>query len=353
MMPERRLILRAVMALLAAMAGLALVSGFIRRAVNDLGEWRDTGMPTEKLRQLRDIASEVDVLVLGSSRLLHGFSPVVFDEEMARNGRTARSYNLSLQRLLLWEQEQMLQDALSLPGLRPRLVLLEPAVGLGIAPENFTHARTIAFETPAAWARAVTVIAGSERPLWHQAWNITTHTIVLGLNLAHYGAFNTRAFPDQPAEPGSVPLAPANRGFVPLAPLGATAPAASEVESAAASYRADHVGSSTGITPLPAALRTHFLRLKAAAEARGARVVFVQPPALGFTTPELRSLTRRFAPDLAKKAEVWSFLDPDAHPELFTPRLWSDYNHLNAEGAKVLSRELARRAAEAEPRGTR
>lgn len=352
-MTDIGLLRRAGTALVLALAGFAIAALVIRTTLVTGSLMRDTGMPTEKLRQLRDIASEVDVLVLGSSRLLHGFSPVVFDEEMARNGGTARSYNLSLQRLLLWEQERMLQDALALPGLRPRLVLLEPAVGLGIAPENFTHARTIAFETPAAWARAVTVIAGSERPLWHQAWNIATHTIVLGLNLAHYGAFNTRAFPDQPGEPGSVPLAPANRGFVPLFPPGATAPAVPEVEAAAASYRADHLGSSTGITPLPAALRTHFLRLKAAAEACGARVVFVQPPALGFTTPELRSLTRQFAPDLGTKAEVWNFLDPDAHPELFTPRLWSDYNHLNADGAKVLSRELARRAAEAEPRGTR
>jgi hypothetical protein len=86
-------------------------------------------------------------------------------------------------------------------------------------------------------------------------------------------------------------------------------------------------------------MRAHFLALETRLETAGARVVFVQPPQLGFTTDELRRLTRRFRPSIASDATVLTFLDPAQHPSLFEPALWSDYNHLNTVGANRFTRE--------------
>lgn len=338
-MTDRGLLRRASTALVLAFAGVALAAWLIRTTLVPDWVMRDTGMPTAKLRELRPITHEVDVLVVGTSRLLHGFDPEVFAAESARIGRPLNAYNLSLQRLLLWEQERILTDALSLPGLKPRLILVEPAVGLGLAPENLTHARTLEYETPTAWSTAVRVIASTDRPWWHQTWNIATHTLVFGLHLANFGAGTAIAFP--PATP--VPDKPdfsGRRGFLPLPKNGSQSADPSQVAIWCELHRRDYEPTPSEPASLPAAMRSHFLELRARLEANGVRVVFVQPPQLGFTTAELRRLTRGFAASLGSDAPVLSFLDPKQHPPLFAPDLWSDYNHLNAEGAAVFTREL-------------
>ena len=297
-------------------------------------------MPTEKLRDLSKQADKVEVLVVGTSRMLHGFDPAIFAAETQSAGHGLSAYNLSLQRLLLWEQERIIADALAIPGLKPRLILLEPAVGLGIAPENFTHARTLEYETPAAWVTAVRVIQSSDRPWWHRAWNITSHTVVLALHAVNYGAGNALAFPpltDDSKSPGWA----TDRGFIPLAPRTLSAADEAQLALWCDQHRRDYEHAPVDREPLPAAMRDHFIALRTRLEATGARVVFVQPPQLGFTTDELRRLSRRFEPSVGPIAPVLSFLDPARHPHLFAPRLWSDYNHLNAEGAAAFTRDLA------------
>ena len=92
-------------------------------------------------------------------------------------------------------------------------------------------------------------------------------------------------------------------------------------------------------------MRRHYLSLRDRLRQRGIEVLFVQPPQLGFTTPELRDLTFRFAqslPAVEGRPTLLSYLDPQRHPDLFDPRWWVDYNHYTAHGAMLFTRELAR-----------
>lgn len=345
--PDRPIAWRLLAALALCALGFATAAGLVALVANPLlRPRRDTGMAREKLAELRAVAPPIDVLVVGTSRLLHGFDPRVFDAEAARLGTPLRSYNLSLPRLLLWEQSRVLDDALATPGLHPRLVLLEPAVGLGIAPENFTHARTIEFETPAAWRLAVSAIIDSERAPAHQAWNIATHTLVAALHGLHFGLYTGVLFPPLPA-PGenSPPSDRSLRGFSPQPDRPSTEPAPAWLAAVLADYTARYSTDSAAPGQIPAAMRRHYLALRERLRLRGIQILFVQPPQLGFTTPELRDLTFRFGPSLPANTgppALLSYLDPQRHPELFDPRWWADYNHYTSHGATLFTRELAR-----------
>lgn len=344
--------LRIIGALLLCASGIGVTSLAITRFVTPrVQPQRDTGMPREKLRELAALAPEVDVLVIGTSRLLHGFDPRVFERETRKLGRPLRAYNLSLQRLLLWEQAQVLDDALALPRLKPRLVLLEPAVGLGISPENFTHARTIEFETPAAWRLATSSVLGSDRSPAHKAWNIATHTIVAGLHVSNYGLYTDVVFPERGRPERVDSFAIEWRGFEPKKDLRQDENPPDWLKAMAAEHAVRHPRDAADAGPLPAPMRAHFEALRAKLAARGITLVFVQPPQLGFTTEELRTLTYRFPRALQSSggAPVLSFLNPAAHPALFEPRWWVDYNHVTETGARLFTTELARELVQ--PRG--
>lgn len=345
--PDRLIPLRLLAALALCALGFATAALLVAGVANPLFRpQRDTGMAREKLAELRTVAPQIDVLVVGTSRLLHGFDPRVFDAETARLGTPFRSYNLSLQRLLLWEQARVLDDALALPGFRPRLVLLEPAVGLGLAPENFTHARTLEFETPAAWRLAVSSVLGSERSIPHQVWNVATHSLVAVLHQLHYGLYTGVVFPPVPALPGNQPPPDAAlRGFLPQPDRPPTAPAPPWLVDFARDHQTRFAVDSTLPGQIPAPMRRHYLSLRDRLRARGIEVLFVQPPQLGFTTPELRELTYRFSRCISNAdtpPPLLSYLDPQRHPELFDPRWWADYNHYTAHGASLFTHQLAR-----------
>lgn len=334
-------------ALVLFVAGLAVVAVTIALLRPVIAPERNTGMPSEKLAELRAVAPQIDVLVIGGSRLLNGFDPGQFAADTAAHGQPLRAYNLSLQRLLLWEQERLLEDALALPGLKPRVVVLEPCVGLGIAPENFTHSRTIEFERPGAWWRAVENILGSDRSPAHQLWNIATHTVVLGLHLTHYGLLADRVFP-APAGPAT----PGRLGFEPKPDLPAGAPPDPWLADLIRQLPAAHAAARAEDLRLPATMRRHFERLATRVQAGGARVIFLQPPQLAFTNAELRRLTHAFPrafPPGPATPPVLSYLDPGRYPDLYDARLWADYNHLTAAGARVFTRTLARDLAAATP----
>lgn len=344
--PDTRQFKRIAAALAVFSLGLALTAAALGFLDPVFQPRRDTGMPDAKLAELAARAPEIDVLVLGTSRLLHGFDPAAFHEETSRLGRPLRAYNLSLQRLLLWEQERVLADALALPGLLPRVVVLEPAVGLGIAPENFTHARTLEFETAAAWRSAVQAVLDSSRSPLHQAWNITAHSLVAGLHQLRYGLYTNLAFP---APPAAAEIPALRDGFLALPDRATTAAPPPGLAELAASFRSDYAARTSAPGPLPEALQRHFRRLRALCEARGIAVVFVQPPQLAFTTDELRRLTFQFAPALAGDGGLLTYLDPAAHGPLFDLEGWADYNHMTATGARRFSAQLARDLAAATP----
>jgi len=326
--------------------GLSATALIVAWAANPyLQPQRDTGMPREKLAELRAIAPQVDVLVIGTSRLLEGFDPRVFAAETARLGRPLRAYNFSVQRLLLWEQVRLVDEALAVPGLQPKLVLLEPAVGLGISQENFTHARTLEFETPAAWRLAVSSVLGSDRGLAHKAWNLAAHTLVAALHDVHYGLYTRLVFPDPRAvDPDREPTDPRLLGFAPQPDRPAGEPPPAWLVTMRTEYLTRFAQDSRAPGKLPATMQASFLSLQERLRRRGIAMLWVQPPQLGFTTQELRELTFGFGAAVTSPGGdpgLLTYLDPSEHPALFDPRWWLDYNHFTETGAGLFTRELA------------
>ncbi len=327
------------MALAVGAVGLFLTAWALGCWIDRTWPARDIGPHTSHLRALARDPAAGDVLVLGASRLLNGFAPRVFEAELAARGITVRATNLSLQRLQLWEIEPALAAALAVPGVRPRLVVIEPATGLGVAPENLTHARTLHFETPAAFALSVAAIRESGRPVWHQAWNIGMHGAAAILRASGYGRLGALAFPPVGAsvEDGA--------GYLALPGLAEDAAAAPELVWAKERLAAELPAWREAAPPLPGALARHFDGLRDRLEALGLRVVFVLPPVLAFPDAfyrgQILAMERRALSGEAGSAMWLSFLDPAKHGELFEPRWWHDYQHLRSPGAECFTRRLA------------
>lgn len=305
---------------------------------------RDIGPHSAHLRALAADPAGGEVLVIGASRLLNGFAPRVFEAELAGRGVVARATNLSLQRLQLWELGQVLEAAIAVPGVRPRLVVMEPVTGLGVAPENLTHPRTLHFETPGAFSLSARAILESGRPPWHQAWNIVMHGAALGLRGVGYGRWGARVFtPPDAREPMH------EQGYFALPALPAEAE--SDVELVKARERlVNGLERWRAEAPeVPRVLTRHFAELRVKMEARGVRVVYVFPPVLDFPGEFYRGqnlgLERhgRQQSEATGGTESWlSYLDPNGNPELFDVRLWNDRQHLREPGAEVFTRKLAR-----------
>ncbi len=312
----------------------------------EAAEWpdRDIGPHSAHLRALAEDPAGGEVLVIGASRLLNGFAPRVFEAELAGRGLKVRAANLSLQRLQLWELEQVVEAALAVPGVRPRLVVLEPVTGLGVAPENLTHPRTLHFETPRAFALSVAAIRESGRPLWHQVWNVVMHGAALGMRGVGYGRWGAEVF----GPPGGGETVP-EEGYLALPALPDGAEVAAELVGAKERLSAGLAGWRAEAPAAPAVLTRHFDQLRAGLEARGIRVVYVFPPVLDFPGEFYRGqnlgLERhgRERMRAGGESEVWlSYLEVAENAELFDLREWNDRQHLRAPGAERFTRRLAR-----------
>jgi hypothetical protein len=333
---------RVVGALLWFALGFALAAWLLGAWITPRAPARDIGPHSRNLRTLAREPERGQVLVLGASRVLNGFSPAAYEEGLAASGVRAKAFNLSLQRLQLWEQEQVLADALAVPGVKPRLIIIEPVLGLGIAPENLTQARTIHMETAAAFRLATSSILASGRSPAQNAWNIATHGAVAGLHAAGYGRLSSVAFP-----PFTPPIQYPDPGYLAIPGLRPGEPPPAWLAETREQYLANLTLWRGSAPPAPPHLLAYFAAWRARLEAGGAKVVFWHPPLLGFPGDFYRG--QMLGLEAAWAAQPGfpqvSHLDPVLHPALYDARLWSDPLHLRRPGAEILSRLLAEETA--------
>ncbi|GJM20770.1 MAG: hypothetical protein DHS20C15_06850 [Planctomycetota bacterium] len=304
-----------------------------------------------KLAAYEELAHEIDVVVLGTSRLARGVIPEVLDAELAAHGRPLKSFNLSVLGMGALEADYVLDQVLALGAGRLQTVLLEVDSWRPVLPDDELGLR----------ARDVH---------WHDLSRTRT---------ALESLWQVRQFsnPLQLVELAGIELERLaldqlsigrlawwlGEGFAPNAdPLDSPTP------SEALRLRGHH--------PYPVAQSDGLLRQQANARRRGepsrferllnqarrptvrdrdtstynrdalqrqierVRAVGVTPIYLAPPSVKSRAWIATLAEEGALPA-LLDFRDPNAHPELFAFERRYDVDHLNQDGAELFSRELA------------
>jgi hypothetical protein len=321
----------------------------------------------DKLRFFETHREAYDTLFFGSSRVLRGVVPEVFDAEMARRGRPGRSFNFGIDGMEGHETVALVRRVLAKGRGRPSLlrrvvVELPTAGGLGaeIQPENRFKARMVFWHDPEEARAAARGALGKGVGGWGAAADHALH------GLAHAtAAGGGRTLLRQVRErfgtvPGSLgrPLDPAelarSGGFEPFSQASYGTPSTHPVrrrflrripEYRRAVAALAGTGAAAGRPAANesqgeiAALEHLVSRLTAAVRRAGAEPVFLVTPTVR-PAPELRALVAA-----GGTPTLVAFDDPASYPELFAVQNRFDADHLTTDGARRFSRLLAERLA--------
>lgn len=301
----------------------------------------------EKLEFLRAHPGEYTALILGSSGMFRGLDPRVLDAEVQRVEPEFRSFNLGVRWLRGYEADFLLRAAVEAAGDRLRWVILEPQ---DWAPNE--RKRFMETERSRDWhdwrrtRAAVGVSLAMDAPVsvrWRWTW---FHLRAYLRRLANYG---------EGARLRRAVLGPAPEPYMSPEQIAAGAGYLSIEDSYEEDWRTRHAiflarldeyrgsvarlrtGPVTPIAPAELALQRE---QREWLEARGLEVIYVTPPF---------ARARTFGRALAAAGEApnyITFLDPDAHPDLYAVEARLDQEHLTAEAAAVLSRRCGERIAQ-------
>ncbi len=329
---------RNALAFAAAFAATAL-------ALAELRPLPDPNHLRAKFEHWREHGDDYDAVVIGSSRVLRGFDPDVFDARTAQLGAPTHSYNFGVPGMRGHEADRVLRDLLALRPARLKHVLVEFPDYTATFPDE-------------KWAN-------SERALW---WHDARHTrdalrsawladetarerFMLGLqhvrlfvaNSLNYGGVESacdRWFLDHPNEAKTTAEILARRGFAPIAddrrPTNPTELKYSERGSAIVEESVPRIARQNERTDLLPHYNSAALldEADAIATARLVPVFFTVPCA------EPNPIAHSFGADRLMP-RILSIGDPVPFGRLYRTPLFSDGAHLKESGAREFSRALA------------
>jgi hypothetical protein len=341
-------------ALLATLAvsSFALTAALLGR----LAPYPEMGYLDDKLRYFEAHRDGYDVLFFGSSRVLRGIVPEVFDAEMAGRGVPVRSFNFGIDGMGAHETAALVRRVLALRPRRLRWVVVElDGWSAELPAENRFKARAVFWHDPAETVAALETLALTA-PSWRRRLELSTaHLLHLAARstaagrgrslvsagreriageataagraaaeLARHGGFE----PFSPSAYGTPTTHPFRRRFLELLPVYGLA-----VERLPAANRAGG--------PLAAFNVSAVARQVADIRRAGARPVHLITPTAR-PTPELYRLA-----ETGRVPCLLAFNDPVAYPGLFAVERRFDVEHLTTEGAVRFSRLLAERLSRA------
>jgi hypothetical protein len=335
--------LRGLAAALAFTGGFALACAALARLVSPVAAGA-----SDRADWLRERGAGFDTLFVGSSRTFRQLVPAVFDEEMAALGAPARSFNLGTPGMRPPEDSYVIERALRGREAPMRFFVVEcNPLHLGVPPEDRGTTRAVYWLDgprlealwPRVWARPALMPEGRLSPavvgghllkfadhLGHWLWNVSR--VGRGAELLEHVLFaGARGRPEKAV------IGPAGDGFFPREYRESFH--GEEVEryqaALAAALEADRVYYGD------LASQAELARKTALAARYGARLVLLGPPIVG----------RVFTPLPGSGALFLDFSDPRRYPELFAVSHRNDGGHLNAAGAELYTRLVARRLAAA------
>lgn len=292
---------------------------------------------------------EVDAVFIGSSRVQRGVSPAVIDERLSSPGREFRSFNLGIPGMRSFEADWLVRQVLASEPARLRFVVVEaPDFEPEIFPKQDTTARSVDWHDPrAAWLvlRAVWRSEASFDEKLAASWRTLRFLVLRTVNYATGDRFRLRA---APAWGGLVAGWVRSQGFQAL----------DETVPGVAHRRERFLRQAGFYRAMVAGMRAH-ARSGTLADpgwkARYDRRSLEEQEALireaGFTPVYLATPRLLQGPDFAALQSegaiehLVDLRDPLVHPRLFAVEYRFDREHLNEEGAAIMSRKIAEQLA--------
>lgn len=322
-------------------AVLAFVAGaeFVRARL----PWAEGGKLDQKLAHLAAADEGYDVVFVGSSRVLDGFDPRVFEAELAGAGFPLKAFNLGALGAETFEQDWVLRRVLERASPRLRWILLESGpVGLAAPRHAYRDvlrppsARDVQWHDPRTTRTYLGALAAVPLGPARKLELALQHLDLAARNVANFGRGLELVASLRGGSARRAWIARADQVMERTGGFQALDPEASGWGDGERAMVAE-LAADNARTPALDELDADVYRAQvAAAAARGVEVVYVTLPALE-NNAELLALH-----DAGVVPALLHGNDPVRHPELFDPAERFDRQHVNRRGAERFSRLLAR-----------
>lgn len=290
---------------------------------------------TPKLDYIRAHRDSFDVVFIGSSRVYHGISPRFFDAAMDTANLPVHSFNLAVNAMYPPESFALIDTLLALRPARLKLVILEAASEAPAPDPSDLNFRDFYFQDYSALLHGarrawLTLHAPAPAGGLEAAWNqCATTAATVTRNEFNIGRVDLTAYVAKtPNRQGRVMLGPDQDGYLPERhPLsqGSRAMLAKNLEAMRTGAVKDR--------PRDPLNSEGYSRVRALLAGRGIQLLLLAPPS---TTKDFHAWV-----DAPPGTRLLRFDDPLLHPELYTPEHRLDSDHLNDDGARIFSLELA------------
>jgi hypothetical protein len=284
---------------------------------------------------------EYTTVFLGTSMIHRHIVPEVLDAEFLAHGVDERSFNFGVARMTFSEASVLLDWIFESRPAKLRRVVIDAHLFTTSGAQNQFSARHIWWHTPEQTYLVAADLLVGKKP-WSERWDVLQVELkALLINLTATGRaaeeFRVAWEPDY-IEPNVDDVPITAEGFRAIEELkdDLHIKRRKDFVAKAKKYAAELVRRGKKRRKLGTFEAAMLGRLIAKVEVAGLEVVILEAPAYEapFTFP-----------GSDRPIHVISFNDPERYPELFGPELRHDHGHLNAKGARVLSRALAEQLA--------
>ena len=337
-----RIFVAAIVAVLAA----AVTAHGVRSVTASSGAIPEIANFADKFEFWRSHAGEFDVLLFGTSSVFRGIDPTVFDAETARRGTSTRTFNASMPGLKFADQQTFLERYVEASAPTLGWVIVEPNTRVFLAYENVAKERVVMVHDPQnTWAllRLTWSLPGGLRKKITYSAN---HVLAASYWLLNSGSLARLLFDDT-----SVTRASDLARTAGFESIEDAYPDQIEYRRSAFSLivrkMADgQIGSDFSAVSderLPAVAVDRFREMGSDVERRAKLGWLIMPY---FERSRKFRFRNTFA-DGMLPGVLFDFENPAEDPRGLNPSLFSDRTHVNAAGARHISRVLARAFAAA------
>ncbi len=297
-------------------------------------------MRSEKLEMLARLQGSVFSAAFGSSHVHNGFSPSVFDRELAPDLHT-QTINLAVEGGSQAEQRalalEFVHHLANPPHGESCMVLLELNAGANFLNDYLVHPRTIDIYD---WrtARFISTLTAPGMPLTQRVGRTGYALAASGLHYINLGMLSNRIFaPPLDQKILATQLADDRRGqdVEAGAPIGNH-----ELDDKIARLAKSSNPVSELVTPGNTGLAQE---LEAASPIKHLAFVYFIYPKLEDLSGPLEYPDQLTLPDTGQAIPIINLARPDLYPWLYQPKYWHDEAHLNGQGAALMSAIFADR----------
>lgn len=341
---------RTTVSVVACASAFVLTSWALQGGLSAVGRGVRNEALEQKWSQFERQADECDVLFLGTSRIYRHLDPAAFDAALYEQGIRVRSFNLGMPRMSILEAQELADRLVARRPQRLKLVVLEPMLFI-FDLDNWSAEREMATHDLRGTHLAVSNTLGAERR-HGTAWldrlcYAMPHVLSFACREVNLGLADPLIFPPCPQRPGPPPPdIDALAGYGPLPVRNdPNAPWRERFRRfLALPQPPDWNGASLSAEEL-----AFFQHLIGRIRQTGAEVAFLLGPRAkrdSHTVAVLESHPEHFA-----DVPLLDYLRGHGPQTLYQLDYWYDFDHLNAVGARELSRRVARDVAPRLQRG--